>query len=273
MVAFSNQFCFMKFLYFDNNSIETCFQWSNQNANICWKKCLALNRRHTIISTNISPGYWRICASFGLDEFILKCLRKGIGYSYNKSDSYNKSANKVIIVAQSRLEESTLLMEMNPDNFSSDIWLRFTLRWRHNDHDSVSNHQPHSCLLNRLFRRRSKETSKLSVTGLCAANSPGPVNSPHKGPVARKMFPFDDVIMLFVKGGRRCHHAPLTIKRRATITVFPHRYACGLVMICVAVVMLSDLSGSVRLIDHSVYTPIPWETALQCNAISLWLGA
>ena len=25
------------------------------------------------------------------------------------------------------------------------------LWWRHNDHDSVSNHQPHECLLNRLF--------------------------------------------------------------------------------------------------------------------------
>ena len=70
-----------------------------------------------------------------------------------------------------------------------------TLRWRHNDHDSVSNHQPHGCLLNRLFRRRSKKTSKLRVTGLCAGNSPVPVNSPHKGPVTRKMFPFDDVIM------------------------------------------------------------------------------
>ena len=70
-----------------------------------------------------------------------------------------------------------------------------TLRWRHNDHDSVSNHQPHGCLLNRLFRRRSKKTSKLRVTGLCVGNSPGPMNSPHKGPVTRKMFPFDDVIM------------------------------------------------------------------------------
>ena len=40
-------------------------------------------------------------------------------------------------------------------------------------HDSVSNHQPHDCLLNRLFRRRSKKTSKLRVTGLCAGNSPG----------------------------------------------------------------------------------------------------
>ena len=72
-----------------------------------------------------------------------------------------------------------------------------TLHWRHNDHDSVSNHQPHGCLLNHLFRRRSKETSKLRVTGLCVGNSPGPVNSPHKGPVTRKMFPFDDVIMSY----------------------------------------------------------------------------
>ena len=69
------------------------------------------------------------------------------------------------------------------------------LHWRHNDHDGVSNHQPHGCLLNRSFRRRSKKTSKLRVTGVCVGNSPGSVNSPHKGPVTRKMFPFDDVIM------------------------------------------------------------------------------
>ena len=48
-----------------------------------------------------------------------------------------------------------------------------SLRWRHNGRDSVSNHQPHDCLLNRLFRRRSKKTSKLRVTGLCVGNSPG----------------------------------------------------------------------------------------------------
>ena len=74
-----------------------------------------------------------------------------------------------------------------------------TLQLRHNGQDGVSNHQPHDCLLNRLFKRRSKKTSKLRATGLRAGNSPGtgsPVNSPHKGPVTRKMFPFDDVIML-----------------------------------------------------------------------------
>ena len=54
------------------------------------------------------------------------------------------------------------------------------LHWRHNDHNGVSNHQPRGCLLNRLFGRRSRKTSNLCVTGLCAGN---------------KMFPFDDVIM------------------------------------------------------------------------------
>ena len=45
------------------------------------------------------------------------------------------------------------------------------LQWRHNERDDVSNHQRLDCLLQWL------------------------VNSPHKGPVRRKMFPFDDVIM------------------------------------------------------------------------------
>ena len=45
-------------------------------------------------------------------------------------------------------------------------------QWHHNEHDSVSNHQPYDCLLDCLFRRRSKKTSKLRVTGLCVGNSP-----------------------------------------------------------------------------------------------------
>ena len=51
------------------------------------------------------------------------------------------------------------------------------------------------CLLNRLFRCRSKKTSKLHVTGLCMGIHRWPVNSPHKWPVTRKMFPFDEVFM------------------------------------------------------------------------------
>ena len=47
-----------------------------------------------------------------------------------------------------------------------------SLLWRHNGRDGVSNNQPHDCLLNLLFGRRSKKTSKLRVIGLCVGNSP-----------------------------------------------------------------------------------------------------
>ena len=88
------------------------------------------------------------------------------------------------------------------------------IQWRHNERDDVLNHQPHHCLLNRLFRRRSKKISKLRVTGHCAGNSPITGEFPHKWPATRKMFLFDDAIMknclllftlqLMLPGARGC---------------------------------------------------------------------
>ena len=69
------------------------------------------------------------------------------------------------------------------------------LQWRHNERDDVSNHQPHDCLLNLLFRRRSKKASKLRVTGLCAGNSPLTGEFPAQKATNAEIFPFDDVIM------------------------------------------------------------------------------
>ena len=48
----------------------------------------------------------------------------------------------------------------------------FPLKWFHNWRDGVSNHEPHDCLLNRIFGCETKKTSKLRVTGLCGGNSP-----------------------------------------------------------------------------------------------------
>ena len=72
---------------------------------------------------------------------------------------------------------------------------RSALQWRHNECDGVSNHQHHDSLFNRLFRRRSTITPKLRVTGFVRGIHRWPVNSPHIGPVTRKTFPFDDVII------------------------------------------------------------------------------
>ena len=41
------------------------------------------------------------------------------------------------------------------------------LQWCHNEHDGVSNHQPHDYLLNRLFRRRSKNIKAPCHWPLC----------------------------------------------------------------------------------------------------------
>ena len=61
--------------------------------------------------------------------------------------------------------------------YTSTDWVNpakyLTLRWRPNGRNSVSYYQPHDCLLNRLFRRRSKKTSNHRITGLCVGHSPG----------------------------------------------------------------------------------------------------
>ena len=83
----------------------------------------------------------------------------------------------------------------DPTRFHSS-YRRFTSsQWRHNERDGISNHQPQDCLLNGLFRRRWKKTSKLRVTGFVKGIHRWPVNSTHKGPVTRKILPFDDVII------------------------------------------------------------------------------
>ena len=73
-----------------------------------------------------------------------------------------------------------------------------SLKWRHNGRDSVSNHQPHDCLFNRLFKRRLKKISKPRVTGLCAGNSPVTDEFPAQMASNAEMFPFDDAIMFFL---------------------------------------------------------------------------
>ena len=69
------------------------------------------------------------------------------------------------------------------------------LQWRHNGRTGVSNHQPYDSLHNRLFRlTRRKHQSSASLVFVWGIHR-WPVNSPHRWPVTRIMFPVDDVIM------------------------------------------------------------------------------
>ena len=62
---------------------------------------------------------------------------------------------KEVLVCQSSL--TATVMESNILNCLGG---HCSLQWRHNEHDGVSNHQPHDCLLNRLFKAQIKENIK-----------------------------------------------------------------------------------------------------------------
>ena len=65
-----------------------------------------------------------------------------------------------------------MLTHWGRDKMADFGWWHFqTLQGRHNECNVVSNHQHLDCLLHHLFRHRSKETSKLCITGLWEGNS------------------------------------------------------------------------------------------------------
>ena len=68
-----------------------------------------------------------------------------------------------------------------------------TSHYRHNRRDGVSNHRRLDCLLNCLFRSRSKKTSKLRVTGLCEGNSPVTGEFPVQRASNAKTFPCNEM--------------------------------------------------------------------------------
>ena len=84
-------------------------------------------------------------------------------------------------------------------SYSITSYFNSALQWRQNGCDGVSNHQPHDCLLNRLFGRISKKISKARVTGLCAGNSPVSGEFPAQMASNAEFVPFDDIIMGLVK--------------------------------------------------------------------------
>ena len=63
-----------------------------------------------------------------------------------------------------------------------------------------------SIVLNRLFRRRSKKTAKIRVTGLCEGIHRWSVDSPTKASNAENVS-YGDVIMQQIKAKNACHLA------------------------------------------------------------------
>ena len=75
------------------------------------------------------------------------------------------------------------------------VFTEYPLQWRQNGCDGVSNHQPHHCGLNHLFSAYQRKHQSSASLAFVSGIQQWPVNSPHKWPPTRKMFPFYDAMM------------------------------------------------------------------------------
>ena len=91
------------------------------------------------------------------------CMR-GIKVYFHKVVSTLDTRNTARFIEISWTISNNIKVGRNPASLRNFITV--TSKWAR----WLSNHQPHNGLLNHLFRRRSKKTSKLCVTGLCAGN-------------------------------------------------------------------------------------------------------
>ena len=123
-----------------------------------------------IMKPDSSAGHWK-------SGFLIKLLDT----LWPALLSFNKRPAKLQCLSAIMRQAPYNRRHLTPLGIAHTVRCRYktVLKWRHNERDGVSNHQPHDCLLNHLFRHRSKKTSKLRVTGLCEGIHRWPVNSPH----------------------------------------------------------------------------------------------
>ena len=126
------------------------------------------------------------------------CISPCILVSFGFFPTYNGESRQCWLNWQGRL----LALSTDHSSITQSIKrCNTTSQWRHNEQDGVTNHRCPDCLLKPLFGRRSRKTSKLRVHWPLWRESTGD----HKGPVTRKIFPFDDVIIWFVAAGQQCN--------------------------------------------------------------------
>ena len=131
---------------------------------------LILVRWHFYVETGSRPSLYTQLFVHVLWTHLLAFVER----NYHYSVSSTRRGDHACWYNPHKISLNSRLVTFSPRRINKSVQ---ALHWRHNDHDGVSNHQPYGCLLNRLFGRRSKKTSKLRVTGLCVGNSPVPVNS------------------------------------------------------------------------------------------------
>ena len=139
-----------------------------------------------------------------------------------------------------------------------------SLQWRHNGCDGVSNHRVLivcSAVCSGGDKGKHQSSASLAfVRGIHRSS----VDSPHKGPVTRKMYPFDDVIVI--------------LEKKSPFDNGTERYMCtwlylgGQMFLCVAAIdELGQYCGKTRRVPGvSLFEFLaqPWREMIQEGRIS-----
>ena len=203
-------FCVWKLLYFVSNIMEICSQ-GLINSKLALVLMMAWRRtgdkpsfepmRFTYAPLGVDAFWydWQLVAKGNSEPTgcWIKCTLLKLSITEKQKLKFDEmSVNYMNFIINLIFHHVLVITVYESHTFPRNIFL-CTLKWRHNERDGVSNPHCLDCLLNRLFRWRSKPNTDQSSASLAFARGihRWTVDSLHKGPVTRKMFTFDDFIM------------------------------------------------------------------------------
>ena len=147
-------------------NLQACFLWDTGNFH--WRTNAVLRQSPTVLMFVDITGAPKLLRTY-VETWIYsgwRAVQNIFVYPY-----YQKIYIYTRLILNLGISQSSYL----------EFVLFFTLQWRHNERDGVSNHQRLNCLLNRLFQCRLQKISKFCVTGLCERNPPVTGVSLHRG--------------------------------------------------------------------------------------------
>ena len=121
----------------------------------------------------------------------------GPNRSSGTSDNWVQTSENSVLVA--KWWNETKLVKFRWVDLNWNLYITAMSHDRH----GISNYWSVECLFNSLFRLTTKKHQRSALISLCEGNPLVTGCSLHKGAVMRKMFPFDDAIMVWLTSRSR----------------------------------------------------------------------
>ena len=136
-------------------------------------RCIQVNKNECLVNENTLVNPMSHIRWLDVSTWMIKYAWHVVHIS-RKQSYYPKYTIIIFIIRQQTLAKWTPQgHDIEANYIAMCRWSNVcSLQWRHNERDGVLKHRRRDWLHNRLFRRRSKKTSNLGVTGLRERNSP-----------------------------------------------------------------------------------------------------